>query len=403
MLDKISPNSSTPEEVCEYLRNLQDWRQVYLTEQVHINLGLTIAVTAITCPLTVWFNGMILFTIFSKPLLRKVPSNFAVALMTITDFLVGAVTQPLLIVSWSCRIAGHCDSCTVDSALCFASFWLIVASTFHLALVATDRLVAIKFPYRYHDLVTVKRLSVGAVLAWVLGFLIIICGVFRYSKNAILGVSITVSLLMLTGGVFTISCYMVIYLESRRHHKAIQNQVPQHLRQTLRKEFKASKTTFLVTCAVGVTYIINCAVATAVKYLYPFKDSLFNASLYFSITAWALTLFQLNSLCNPIIYSMRSEKIAVLFKRSLRRHITFLVDAQPRFITHYSSRECNLRCLGRVKRTQDAHPDPHESRSQETDKNPSLGALVVPMKKAMNLSSRQLEHPIEGEQCHSPL
>ena len=52
MFGKISPNSSTPEEVCEYLRNLQDWRQVYLTEQVHINLGLTIAVTAITCPLT---------------------------------------------------------------------------------------------------------------------------------------------------------------------------------------------------------------------------------------------------------------------------------------------------------------------------------------------------------------
>ena len=122
---------------------------------------------------------MILFTVFSNPLMRKVPSNLSVAVMTITDFLIGAVTQPLLIVSWSCRIAGHCNSCTVDSALCFVTIWLIVASAFHLALVATDRLIAIKCPYRYQDLVTVTRLSVGAVLAWVLGFLITICGGFK--------------------------------------------------------------------------------------------------------------------------------------------------------------------------------------------------------------------------------
>ena len=389
MFGKISPNSSNPEDVCEYLRDVQNWRQVYLTEQVHINLGLTFAVTVITCPLNVWFNGMILFTVFSNPLMRKIPSNLSVALMTITDFLIGAVTQPLLIVSWSCRITGHCNSCTVDSALCFVTIWLIVASAFHLALVATDRLIAIKCPYRYQDLVTVTRLSVGAVLAWVLGFLITICGVFRYGKNTIIGVSIIVSLLVLIAGVFTISCYIVIYLESRRHQKAIENQVPQNLKQTLRKEFKASKTTFLMTCAVGVTYVINCAVVSAVKYLYPYKDSLSNASVYFSATAWALTLFQLNSFFNAIIYYRRSERIGV----------TFSVDVQPRSVPRYSSRKCNQLCLGKVKRSQDAHPNPRGP--QETNADPSLGAWVIPMKKETNSSNIQLKKSSVTRTCRN--
>ena len=332
MFGKISLNSSTPEDVCEYLRDFQDWRQTYLTEQVHINLGLTIAVTAITCPLTVWFNGMILFTVFSNPLMRKVLSNFAVALMAITDFMVGAVAQPLLIVSWSCRIADHCDSCAFDSALSFVQMWLLVASCFHVALVATDRLIAIKRPCRYHDLVTVTRLSLGAVLAWVLGLWITICSVFRYGEYSIIAVSTSVSILVITAGVFPITCYILIYLESRRRKKAIQNQVPQHLKWTPRKEFKASKTTFLVTCAIGLTYVINLAAIFVVGYFYPYKDSVSNASVYFSTTAWAMTLFQLNSLCNPIIYYRRSERIAALLKRSLRRRIAFLVDALPHSI-----------------------------------------------------------------------
>ena len=74
-------------------------------------------------------------------------------------------------------------------------------------------------------------------------------------NSSIISVSTSVSILVITAGVFSITCYILIYLESRQRKKAIQNQVPQHLKWTPRKEFKASKTTFLVTCAIGLTYV----------------------------------------------------------------------------------------------------------------------------------------------------
>ena len=302
-------SNQSSQDPCEFFKEFQ-WRQTFLTREVHFNLGMTIAINILAWPFTVLINAMVVYIVFSSPLVRSVPSNLVVAFMSVTDCATAAIAQPLFIASASCRITGRCNSCLLDLARNIALTLFCTSSAFHLVLMAIERLIAIKYPLRYISLVTTRKIILAVVLGWTLATFQAITLFISTDRSLVVDIGRVVVVLCVVAAIFTIFCYLIIYFESRRHQKAIKAQMQLHSQKAQKIEFKAAKTTFLITCAVGVTYFINGVVNAVAGALFRQDRTNSSASLFFNIECWSLTLVLLNSLFNPLIYTVRCEKIA---------------------------------------------------------------------------------------------
>ena len=78
-------------------------------------------------------------------------------------YLVGAVCQPLMVVSELQHILGVGPICSIDFTVNNIVTITCVASLFHLVIISRERYVAIKHALRYITLVTTRR-----VTAWLL-------------------------------------------------------------------------------------------------------------------------------------------------------------------------------------------------------------------------------------------
>ena len=309
-------SNQSSQDPCEFFKEFQ-WRQTFLTREVNFNLGMTIAINILAWPFTVLINAMVVYIVFSSPLVRSVPSNLVVAFMSVTDCATAAIAQPLFIASASCRITGRCNSCLLDLARNIALTLFCTSSAFHLVLMAIERLVAIKYPFRYVSLVTTRRIIVAVVSARALATFQAITLFLSTDRNLVAGYGRVVVILCMVAAIFTIFCYLIIYFEARRHQNAIKAQMQLHSQKTHKIEFKAAKTTFLTTCAVGVTYLVNGVVHTVVGTMFRQNGTNSNASLFFSIECWLLTFVLLSSLFNSFIYTVRSQKIASRIRKLL--------------------------------------------------------------------------------------
>ena len=304
------------QDPCEFFKEFQ-WRQTFLTREVHFNLGMTIGISVLAWPFTLFIKAVVVYIVFSSPLVRSVPSNLVVAFMSVTDCATAAIAQPLSIASASCRITGRCNSCLLDLARNIILTFFCTSSSFHLVLMAIERLIAIKYPLRYVNLVTTRRVTVAVVSTWTLATFQAITLLIGTHNSFFVYIGRVVVALCMVAAIFTIFCYLIIYFESRRHQNAIKAQMQLHSQKTHKIEFKAAKTTFLTTCAVGVTYLVNGVVHAVVGTMFRQNGTYSNASLFFSIECWSLTFVLLNSLFNPLIYTVRSQKIASRIRKLL--------------------------------------------------------------------------------------
>ena len=75
--------------------------------------------------------------------------------------------------------------------------------------------------------------------------------------------------------------YVLIYRESRRHQFAIQAQLNVAFQESQKIAFKAAKTTFLITCTVGISYFMN-GVANAVSGWFFLNNKETNSTQFFA-------------------------------------------------------------------------------------------------------------------------
>ena len=106
--------------------------------------------------------------------------------------------------------------------------------------------------------------------------------------------------------VFVSTSNVILYFETRRHHKMIKpQQLSQEQVETFLKENKAFKTTVLVVGAVGLCLLpaIFYLVMLAVGF---FQERIFLLNLMLNMTP---TFMMSNSLLNPLIYCWRQKEI----------------------------------------------------------------------------------------------
>ena len=129
-------------------------------------LIVRIVVNALTCPLIILLNILVMVAVKTKRQLRNT-SNIALACLATADLMVGLVVQPLHIASSALLFEGKTDMfCSLTDTSYVITRKCVPASLYHLFLMSLERYIAIKHPFAYENRVTEGRIIIASGLAW---------------------------------------------------------------------------------------------------------------------------------------------------------------------------------------------------------------------------------------------
>jgi len=209
-------------------------------------LIVRIVVNALTCPLIIVLNTLLVFAVKTKPQLRT-KSNIVLACLATTDLIIGLVLQPLQIASDISSLRGDIMFCTITYLSKTVTLTCVLASFHHLVLMSAERYIAIKYPFVYDTKVTEVRIIMASALAWAVAII--------FSSENLLATAIVIAaetLLIILPIYFNVS----VYKEVRRNKKQIAaNQVSLEAKEKLLKKRKAFYTTVIVLLVILLCYI----------------------------------------------------------------------------------------------------------------------------------------------------
>ena len=265
---------------------------------LNVHFIITIIINGITCPFTVLLNVLVIMAVKRRPSLQN-NANILLACLAATDALTGLTTQPSFIAWKTSQLVGfkiRSGPFRYFGHNPFIRLWS-VCSCLHLVLVTCERLVAIKFTMHYYDIATKRKIKIAVISCWIFS---LSCEFLKRMSITAKFSDLLVALVLISCILFIASAYVVLYLETRRHHKVIKTQqLPQEEVERFAKESKALKTTVYVISAVAL-----CFLPMGVTFLsYTMKWPLFLP------TPWVRTFAMLNSLVNPLIYCWRQKEM----------------------------------------------------------------------------------------------
>ena len=152
----------------------------------------------------------------------------------------GALGQSLFIAELIYRLTGSPASefCITPHAARHLSRAFVLISLQHLALISIERYISIKFPFRYENIVTKRRLIISVVLVWSQVFLAILFFFYKLSFLSHLFHAFAIFLAIFT----IIFCRIASCHEARNRMREI---TTQSARAKFLKEKRALKTTWI--------------------------------------------------------------------------------------------------------------------------------------------------------------
>ena len=269
-------------------------------------LILYIISNIITVPVIAVLNALVMIAVKTKSRLRAQKSNIVLAMLALTDLLVGILAQPIFIDGMISILLQESNgqSCLTEILSFAVSNCLFTSSLLHLALASGERYVAIKYPYQHITIVTESRLLVSSLLTWLLAVMVHVAlavdtFLFYRINNIVIGLSLAV----------IIFCHFSVYIETRRH----KNQVAaQQVTQEARKQFEKDKKAFKLTSTIiGVLLLCYSPLMFCRLFLVTIYTPTLNT--FYIIGFFAVTVVYLNSLLNPVIYCIRIRQFRVAF------------------------------------------------------------------------------------------
>ena len=269
-----------------------------------------IVVNALTCPLIILLNILVIVAVKTKRQLRT-KSNIALACLATTDLAAGLVVQPLHIASSVLLFDAFCSLFNKSNVL---TRKCIPASLYHLFLISLERYIAIKHPFIYENKVTEDRIIIASGLAWAAAVLLQIEQLLHPDSQLSIRVALYLPPLILIPAIiyFNVS----VYKEVGRNEKQIAaNQVSSEAKEKILKNKKALYTTTIVLLAMFLCYFPATICANIVNY---FQDTMPTYNAYAALCLVTL-LPVLNSMFNPLIYAVRIRYFRVAFIQLLSR------------------------------------------------------------------------------------
>ena len=316
-LDCEKMNSSAHSLACGYPFNtlgLPEWRRSFLTREMFAALISVTIFNLLLFPLTVLLNVLVIIAVKTRPSLTT-KYNGLLACLAGTDFTTGLLGHPLVIAEQIYRLTDSSESvifqCVIPYAARRVSATFLIISLQHLALISIERYIAVKYTFKYDDIITKHRLITAVILAWSQVFATIFVALCNIDTLhlilRVLTVFPTVSIL--------IFCHIAVYYEARKQMQKIKaQQMSLEAKTAFLKEKKALKTTTLV---IGLVLLCSMP-ATLFRTGFRSLDER-SPMTFLIIDSFLLTLILCNSLFNPLVYCIRNSEYRRAFKKLLFR------------------------------------------------------------------------------------
>ena len=246
-------------------------------------------------------------------------SNRFLASLCVADFLVGLLIDPVWMVI-RCLIQPPRTAIVLIMVLDMLWIHTTAATVFNLCCVSVDRFIAIRFPFRYQDIITKKKCYAVIIMVWLISLLLPFPAIFEDVEN--LWSVLTVLMVCIPIALITL-CYFWIYKAARKQTTAIRRVTQTGGEPTLTvKQYKAIKTIGFV-LGVFLASWMPYFVVSVVHYLVA-SDSCMNYKLYTVLWPWIEAIALTSSAINTWVYCFRNSE----FRQALRRSFPWLFSVE---------------------------------------------------------------------------
>ena len=271
-------------------------------------------VNVLTCPVIILLNILVIVAVKTKQRLRTT-SNIARACLATTDVVVGLIVQPLHIASSILFFEGKIDTfCSLTDTKFVITLKFVQASLHHLLLMSLEQYVAIKHPFAYEIQVTERHVIFASGLAWTSAIFLPIELILIADTHFVIQIAACSVTLIKFSAIFYFN--VSIYKEIRRSEKQVAaNQVCLEAKRKILKNKKAFYTTIIVLLTMFLCYVpvnICSGIFKAFKEYIPTYNS-------YTVLSLVSLLPILNSLFNPLIYTIRITSFRIAFIELLLR------------------------------------------------------------------------------------
>ena len=278
------------------------------------NYAVVGGVNLILAPVSFILNLTILIA-FSKVNATNNITNLIFRSLCTADMLTGLFAQPAFAAFYLIAFQKHISCSLIYISTAF-SFFFVAVSFLSLLAIHIERYLAVFYPFKHHIIKTKTILIKKLILTgWILtAILVSLCLLTpRFIMFAVFSV-------VLIPTVFMWSCYVQVKIvrEVNRRTKPFGKDVPQVGDRKDEREYRfnyvdsrANRISGLILMAYAVCYIPVVVIYTWLH---------FNKRLYFlrAEQYWAETLVYLNSIFNPLLFSLQKKDIRQIIASSVR-------------------------------------------------------------------------------------
>ena len=282
--------------------------------------------------LSVWFslsglaaitgNVVVLWLFYKHKSLRTISNRF-LASLSVADVFVGLVIDPVWIVI-ICWIQPEVYS---NFFLIFIMLWThtTAATTLNSCCVSIDCFIAIRFPFRYQDILTKRRCLAVIILVWFISLSLSLPILFFQPGKDRKELFVSITCTMFLAPLLVVSfCYIIIFKVARKQFGRVlaAKKLPdssENIRARVTQNFKAIKTVGFVLSACIITWMPS-VVLLLVDFYYAKEERCRIRKVKSVVLPWVQAIAFTSSAINPLIYYLRNSD----FRRAFRRTFHWL-------------------------------------------------------------------------------
>ena len=253
-------------------------------------------------------NSLVMLAVYKSENLRSIP-DFFISSLAFSDFTVCFIYFPFSIYyfnHFTSQVTQQNSS--FDIAKSFFGYCSLSASLTNMFAVTVDRVIAIRFPFKYPAIMTVKTAMTAIALVWLIS--LTFGAIYTWEIPRFVIVPYGVLLMLSTMGMYAYIFFIAKRQENKVHTLNSSTQ-PHTSAEQQQAEKKAAKTIFTV---VGIYALCWFPLLLFPAIINPSKKPV----LFKTILPWIQTVLSCNSALNPYVYCVRSPKYRRQFAKLLR-------------------------------------------------------------------------------------
>lgn len=260
-------------------------------------------------------NALILVALRKESSLHP-PSKLLYSCLAFTDLLIGIIVGPAAVfyfMKWRIDSRQGINLCVYSAAIAVFTFAILTSvSLLTLTAISVDRLLALSLRLRYRQVVSLRKIQVFVVSAWIpsIGNASVLFWDYKIAKIY----NCTLQSLCLLISAF---CYSRIFLKLHRHQTEVQDHAHQEhssegVLQNIKRYRETVCTAILILVTLVICYLPHIVVTAIFTINGPFP-------LLPTIWGFTGTLVLINSSLNPLIYSWRIREVRQAVKMTIRQ------------------------------------------------------------------------------------